>query len=92
MSKSHIEAKSLRRSFGRIGAMADRNEIESRWQLPLRPETLKDYGPNGLQVDGRREVRRVVSGVTACQAFIDAAMDAGADVFIMGELDVDNPA
>jgi dinuclear metal center YbgI/SA1388 family protein len=69
--------------FGRIGAMADRSEIESQLQLLLRPETFKDYGPNGLQVEGRREVRRIVSGVTASLAFIDAAIDAGADTLLV---------
>jgi dinuclear metal center YbgI/SA1388 family protein len=69
--------------FGRIGSMADRTEIESRLQLLLRPETLKDYGPNGLQVEGVREVRCIVSGVTASLAFIDSAIAAGADTLLV---------
>ncbi len=49
----------------------------------LQPERFRDYGPNGLQVEGRAEVRRLVSGVTASRAFIDAAIEAGADaVFV----------
>jgi dinuclear metal center YbgI/SA1388 family protein len=63
--------------------MADRSEVESRLQLLLRPETFKDYGPNGLQVEGAREVRRLVSGVTASLAFIDAAIAAGADTLLV---------
>jgi dinuclear metal center YbgI/SA1388 family protein len=69
--------------FGRIGGMADRSEVESQLQLLLRPEIYKDYGPNGLQVEGAREVRRVVSGVTASLAFIDAAIAAGADTLLV---------
>jgi dinuclear metal center YbgI/SA1388 family protein len=63
--------------------MADRKDIESWLQRTLQPEAFKDYGPNGLQVEGRREVRRLVSGVTASLAFIDAALAAGADTLLV---------
>lgn len=63
--------------------MADRSEVESQLQQLLRPETFKDYGPNGLQVEGGHEVRRIVSGVTASLAFIDAAIAAGADTLLV---------
>lgn len=43
----------------------------------------KDYGPNGLQVEGRREVRRIVSGVSACVELFGRARDAGADVVLV---------
>ena len=63
--------------------MADRKNIESNLRELLRPELFKDYGPNGLQVEGRQEVRRIVSGVTASLAFIDAAIEAGADALLV---------
>ena len=63
--------------------MAHRQELETRLQLLLRPELFKDYGPNGLQVEGRPEVRRLCSGVTASLAFIDAAIEAGADTLLV---------
>ncbi len=44
---------------------------------------FKDYGPNGLQVEGRAEVRRLVSGVTASRAFIEAAIARGADALLV---------
>ncbi len=44
---------------------------------------FRDYCPNGLQVEGRGEVRRLVSGVTACQALLDAAVAAQADAIIV---------
>lgn len=59
--------------FGRIGTMADRSELQSRLQQLLRPEISKDYGPNGLQVEDRPEVRRSVSGMTASVDFIGPA-------------------
>jgi len=63
--------------------MAERTELEASLQALLRPEMFNDYGPNGLQVEGRAEVRRVVSGVTASLAFIDAAIAAGADALLV---------
>ncbi len=63
--------------------MVHRQEIESCLQALLRPELFKDYGPNGLQVEGRAEVRRLCTGVTASLAFIQAAIDAGADTLLV---------
>jgi dinuclear metal center YbgI/SA1388 family protein len=44
---------------------------------------FKDYCPNGLQVEGRAEVRKVVAGVTACQALLDAAVERSADTLLV---------
>lgn len=44
---------------------------------------MPDYCPNGLQVEGRAEVRRIVSGVTASQALLDAAVEAEADLVLV---------
>ena len=42
-----------------------------------------DYGPNGLQVEGARDVRKIVTGVSACVELFERARDAGADaVFV----------
>lgn len=49
----------------------------------LRPRDFRDYCPNGLQVEGRPQVRKVVSGVTASQALIDAAIEAQADALLV---------
>ena len=42
----------------------------------LNAARIADYCPNGLQVEGRPQVRRIVSGVTASQALLDAAVEA----------------
>lgn len=63
--------------------MAARTEIEGCLNQWLQPERFKDYGPNGLQVEGRPEIRRLVSGVTASLALIDAAVDEGADAILV---------
>jgi dinuclear metal center YbgI/SA1388 family protein len=44
---------------------------------------FRDYCPNGLQVEGRSEVRCLVSGVTASLDFIQAAVEAGADAVLV---------
>ena len=49
----------------------------------LEPERFKDYGPNGLQVEGKAEIRKIVSGVTASLALIEAAIAAGADAIFV---------
>jgi dinuclear metal center YbgI/SA1388 family protein len=63
--------------------MADRAEVEGLLTSLLQPDSFQDYGPNGLQVEGRRPVQHLVSGVTASLAFIDAALEAGADTLIV---------
>ena len=49
----------------------------------LQPERFKDYGPNGLQVEGKPRIERLVSGVTASQALIDAAIAERADAIFV---------
>ncbi|MDY0743025.1 Nif3-like dinuclear metal center hexameric protein [Paucibacter sp. R3-3] len=49
----------------------------------LEAHRFKDYGPNGLQVEGRGEIRHIVCGVTASLALIDAAIVAGADAILV---------
>ena len=49
----------------------------------LQPAGFKDYGPNGLQVEGRSDVRSIVSGVTASRALIEAAIARGADAIFV---------
>lgn len=49
----------------------------------LNSARIQDYCPNGLQVEGRPQVMRIVSGVTASQALLDAAVDAQADLVLV---------
>ncbi|WP_300655937.1 Nif3-like dinuclear metal center hexameric protein [Pseudomonas sp.] len=52
-------------------------------QRYLNAARISDYCPNGLQIEGRSQVRRIVSGVTASQALVDAAVEAEADVLLV---------
>jgi len=58
-------------------------ELELELKKVLRPEQFKDYCPNGLQVEGRKEISKLVTGVTACQELIIAAAEAGADALLV---------
>nr|MBL8454969.1 Nif3-like dinuclear metal center hexameric protein [Zoogloeaceae bacterium] len=49
----------------------------------LEPARFKDYCPNGLQVEGRAEVARVLCGVTACQALLDHAVSGNFDALFV---------
>ncbi|MDZ7827966.1 MAG: Nif3-like dinuclear metal center hexameric protein [Halofilum sp. (in: g-proteobacteria)] len=49
----------------------------------LDARALRDFTPNGLQVEGRPEVRRIMSGVTASQPLLEAAADWGADALLV---------
>lgn len=49
----------------------------------LESTQFQDYCPNGLQVEGRAEVSTIVTGVTASQALIDAAVEAKADMLLV---------
>ncbi len=49
----------------------------------MEPWRFADYCPNGLQVEGCQKIQRVVSGVTACQALIDAAIETDADALLV---------
>jgi dinuclear metal center YbgI/SA1388 family protein len=63
--------------------MTDRQELYTVLDTLLQPERFKDYCPNGLQVEGGAKVRKMVSGVTASQALIDAAIERGADTIFV---------
>jgi hypothetical protein len=43
---------------------------------------FQDYGPNGLQVTGSRELSVVVTGVSAHRELFERAAEAGADLVI----------
>jgi dinuclear metal center YbgI/SA1388 family protein len=63
--------------------MTDRHALQSALDALLQPERFKDYCPNGLQVEGSNTVRKIVSGVTASLALIDAAIAQGADTIFV---------
>jgi dinuclear metal center YbgI/SA1388 family protein len=63
--------------------MATTADVETYLSEALAVASFKDYGPNGLQVEGRPAIGRLVSGVTASLALIEAAVEAGADAILV---------
>ncbi|NOH78972.1 Nif3-like dinuclear metal center hexameric protein [Vibrio sp. RE86] len=58
-------------------------QLEKIINEKLSPQLIKDYSPNGLQVEGAQEIKRVVTGVTASQALIDKAVELNADALLV---------
>jgi dinuclear metal center YbgI/SA1388 family protein len=58
-------------------------ELETWLNKLLNIGKFRDYGPNGLQVEGRAEVRKIVTGVTASQELLDAALGLNADAVLV---------
>ncbi len=63
--------------------MIDRQHLLQTFDALLQPERFRDYGPNGLQVEGAARVSKIVSGVTASRALIEAAIAAQADAIFV---------
>ncbi|WP_321846273.1 Nif3-like dinuclear metal center hexameric protein [Paraburkholderia bannensis] len=61
----------------------DRIELELYLNNLLETSRFKDYCPNGLQVEGRRRVEKIATGVTASLAFLEAALEWGADAVLV---------
>ncbi len=49
----------------------------------LKPGMFKDYCPNGLQIQGKSTIQRLITGVTASQDFLDAAIEQKADAVLV---------
>lgn len=63
--------------------MIDRDTLDQHLDNLLEVSRFKDYGPNGLQVEGKTEIRKVISGVTASLQLIEAAIEAKADAIVV---------
>ncbi|MCV2349371.1 Nif3-like dinuclear metal center hexameric protein [Paucibacter sp. Y2R2-4] len=63
--------------------MTHRQDLQTHLNQLLQVDRFKDYGPNGLQVEGRDEIKHIVCGVTASLALIEAAIAAGADAILV---------
>lgn len=63
--------------------MIPRSELLAYLDQLLQPEQFQDYCPNGLQVQGNARIKNIVTGVTASQALIEAAIAAQADTLLV---------
>ena len=60
-----------------------RNELEAYFSEVLKPQLFKDYAPNGLQVEGKNEINKVLSAVTASQNIIEQCIKEKADALLV---------
>ena len=58
-------------------------QLEQIINEKLSPKLVKDYAPNGLQVEGKLEVQTIITGVTASQALIEKAIEKKADALLV---------
>lgn len=63
--------------------MIERKELTEVLNQLLKSEEFHDYGPNGLQVEGKDKISKIITGTTACQALIDAAIEKKADAILV---------
>jgi dinuclear metal center YbgI/SA1388 family protein len=59
------------------------NDLNNYLNELLQPERFSDYCPNGFQVEGKREINTIVTGVTASMALLEAALLANADAVLV---------
>jgi len=63
--------------------MVERTELERYLSDALCVNQFKDYGPNGVQIEGRAQINRLMVGVTASRALIEQALDWQADALLV---------
>jgi dinuclear metal center YbgI/SA1388 family protein len=63
--------------------MVPLKEFEAYLEQLLEPGRFDDYCPNGLQVEGRGQIAKVIGGVSACQGLLDVAVEEGADAVLV---------
>lgn len=63
--------------------MASLLQVVDLLQTTLKPHLFNDYCPNGLQVQGKDSIQKLITGVTASQALIDAAIELQADAILV---------
>ena len=61
----------------------DHLQLEALLNQKLSPELVKDYCPNGLQVEGTSQIKKIVTGVTASIALIEKAVALNADAILV---------
>lgn len=63
--------------------MVDRVTLLTYLDELLSADAFNDYAPNGLQIEGASQIKKIVTGVTANKALIDAAIIQGADTILV---------
>jgi len=75
--------RAARSSAARAPAGVARDALEGWLNDYLQPGAIEDYCPNGLQVEGSPQIRKLACGVTASLAFVQAAAQSGAQAVLV---------
>lgn len=59
------------------------NHLDKYINQYLRCDAIRDYCPNGLQVQGKSDIHKIALGVTACEEVIDRAIEQGTDALLV---------
>lgn len=70
-------------TYERVLRMVQLKDLLKYSNNVLEIERFQDYCPNGLQVEGKAEIKKIISGVTASQALINAAISEKADALLV---------
>ncbi|MCP1660313.1 Nif3-like dinuclear metal center hexameric protein [Neisseria perflava] len=63
--------------------MAARQDILNWCDDTLQVSAYRDYAPNGLQVEGKADIAKIATSVTASKAAVDFAVEQGADMLLV---------
>jgi dinuclear metal center YbgI/SA1388 family protein len=77
-SATKSSSKSLK-----LAKSVQRDQLETYLADLLKVQSIKDYCPNGLQVQGKPVIKKVITGVTASLALVEAAIQEGADAIVV---------
>ena len=57
--------------------------LENIINQKLHSNTFHDLSPNGLQIEGIKKINKIITGVSACQELLDAAVKLNASAIIV---------
>jgi dinuclear metal center YbgI/SA1388 family protein len=63
--------------------MIPRNDVISFINTYLSVKEFEDYSPNGLQVEGKEHINKIIGGVTACLELFERAAEEKADLVLV---------
>ncbi len=81
--KTKAKPKTSRVTRSAKSSSIERDRLSAYLDDLLQVSRIKDYCPNGLQVQGKPTIKKIVTGVTASLALIEAAIEEGADALMV---------
>ncbi len=83
MKTSTKTAKTSKQPTSPNNGVISRDDLSEYLFDYLGVAKIKDYCPNGLQVEGKPQIKKIITGVTASLALIERAIDEKADAILV---------